>query len=1111
MAGETDGRRTTEVSVGRSDNDLLATIGHGADRSATSTAANGVTAPPAASAASPGRKRTSSRTLTDPSRQPSSFPLPPTTRRSSKPAAFMAYHSGSKSLLRNSHSSHSFTSSSAAPSSPRSRVSPAPSAVSKTSLGQASQTSLRRASAVTIESSSSLSLPKSSTSETSSTSATLRRLSISKGLSGHMSSACVLPSRPTRSTSVPSLRRRTSLAVPSDDKGERESVPHHRERSKSVSFSADRLSGYLPVLPECKRSTSAAASTEVCIANDKPSSAQTHPSSHLRRHSMPTIGSASLRSDSLGSTAERRRSVPNRPSLEEDEVPSVHHISATDNQHQSDTALTRTAPLESLPGGAISKMRLTLTPKRPRRSFVSPLGGAARAWQTARGGTYNSPEGTELASTEGLDAKAQQQNCSRLAAAALAAAVLLLAGTAAAIFLASSPRATSWANQANRFCANSDCAEHVARLSLDPGSGTEACDDFGVFVCSGWRSKRHHLLASSVVSEVVFQWLDSVGGGPSAYGDASENNSASTLLRRPAEFMAACMRIGAQSDAKADLLEFGKFMAALGLPWQTEELSYSTSNYSAPLQALVDLAFRWNLPLWFRLDFIPPDVYHSRKRTLYVTPSPMAELSDRMESLLHASNATYASYLRLFNDTLLNSRDGPKTTPSFIAFLESGAAAKVQRDVFGNLSSVARARQPLPKVNKIRHLTLSLKGVTHNDWVRVLQGSTRSLPSLTDEDSLTLSDRELLKAANTLFVAYSPRDILYHTTWWLLQLMGPLVSDDLFSLIYAHNHGKTVLRTSCAVQLEATYNVLLVAMRESSFDVVERLSVERHLQKVRTVALERLSYAGGLAASTKHSLTSALEKTNTVVWQDQFQFQSSWERLAHMYGNGYNVKDRTFFARWLADRVHFQESLATNERVAMDTTFRLDAGRVTSHSPASQAIAVSMAALRPPFYYTRGTSAMLYGGLGFLYAREIFQMLSSTAELLNRMGGWPRRLGAPPGSGGAAALWESFFSCPYSVDKGALYPELPALHVAYEAYTRFRNSSTDTPLRGLEGYSPEQVFFLTFCHATCEVDSSGLLTSQYCSNAVKNFAPFAVAFSCTSESEMNIDERCEYV
>ncbi|XP_070388384.1 uncharacterized protein [Dermacentor albipictus] len=1100
MAGETDGRRTTEVSVGRSDNDLLATIGHGADRSATSTAANGVTAPPAASAASPGRKRTSSRTLTDPSRQPSSFPLPPTTRRSSKPAAFMAYHSGSKSLLRNSHSSHSFTSSSAAPSSPRSRVSPAPSAVSKTSLGQASQTSLRRASAVTIESSSSLSLPKSSTSETSSTSATLRRLSISKGLSGHMSSACVLPSRPTRSTSVPSLRRRTSLAVPSDDKGERESVPHHRERSKSVSFSADRLSGYLPVLPECKRSTSAAASTEVCIANDKPSSAQTHPSSHLRRHSMPTIGSASLRSDSLGSTAERRRSVPNRPSLEEDEVPSVHHISATDNQHQSDTALTRTghldsvstepddgahdapsvelksgekectkvpavmpdsavqpcigtpalpvprlpsrwdkavessplllgdhagehsvpappanggalrtAPLESLPGGAISKMRLTLTPKRPRRSFVSPLGGAARAWQTARGGTYNSPEGTELAST------------------------------------------------------------------------------------------------------VVFQWLDSVGGGPSAYGDASENNSASTLLRRPAEFMAACMRIGAQSDAKADLLEFGKFMAALGLPWQTEELSYSTSNYSAPLQALVDLAFRWNLPLWFRLDFIPPDVYHSRKRTLYVTPSPMAELSDRMESLLHASNATYASYLRLFNDTLLNSRDGPKTTPSFIAFLESGAAAKVQRDVFGNLSSVARARQPLPKVNKIRHLTLSLKGVTHNDWVRVLQGSTRSLPSLTDEDSLTLSDRELLKAANTLFVAYSPRDILYHTTWWLLQLMGPLVSDDLFSLIYAHNHGKTVLRTSCAVQLEATYNVLLVAMRESSFDVVERLSVERHLQKVRTVALERLSYAGGLAASTKHSLTSALEKTNTVVWQDQFQFQSSWERLAHMYGNGYNVKDRTFFARWLADRVHFQESLATNERVAMDTTFRLDAGRVTSHSPASQAIAVSMAALRPPFYYTRGTSAMLYGGLGFLYAREIFQMLSSTAELLNRMGGWPRRLGAPPGSGGAAALWESFFSCPYSVDKGALYPELPALHVAYEAYTRFRNSSTDTPLRGLEGYSPEQVFFLTFCHATCEVDSSGLLTSQYCSNAVKNFAPFAVAFSCTSESEMNIDERCEYV
>ncbi|KAH7944168.1 hypothetical protein HPB52_016708 [Rhipicephalus sanguineus] len=154
---------------------------------------------------------------------------------------------------------------------------------------------------------------------------------------------------------------------------------------------------------------------------------------------------------------------------------------------------------------------------------------------------------------------------------------------------------------------------------------------------------------------------------------------------------------------------------------------------------------------------------------------------------------------------------------------------------------------------------------------------------------------------------------------------------------------------------------------------------------------------------------------------------------------------------------------------------------------------------------------MLYGGLGFLYAREIFRMLSSTAELLNGMGGWQRRLVAPSGSGDEAAIWESFFSCPHSVDKGALYPELPALHVAYEAYTRFVNYSSDVPLAGLEGYGPEQVLFLTFCHATCEVDSSGRLTSRYCSAAAKNFGPFAAAFSCPPGSEMNIDERCEYI
>ncbi|KAH7986913.1 hypothetical protein HPB52_024639 [Rhipicephalus sanguineus] len=377
----------------------------------------------------------------------------------------------------------------------------------------------------------------------------------------------------------------------------------------------------------------------------------------------------------------------------------------------------------------------------------------------------------------------------------------------------------------------------------------------------------------------------------------------------------------------------------------------------------------WNLPLWFRLDLLPSDVYHSRRRTLYVSPSPMAELCDRMQSLLIASDFTYAAYLRLFNVTFLNTPDGPKPAPSFMSFLENGASAKVQKDVFENLSAVAHARHPRPKVLQIRRLAFSLKGVTLVDMLRVLQDSTRATPSLTNEDAIAMSDRELLKAINTLFAAYSPRDILYHTTWWLLQLMGPLSS------------------------------------------------------------------------------------------------ASRWPR-----------------------------------------TFWLDPGHVTSHSPITQAIAVSVAALRPPFYYAEAQLPMLYGGLGFLYAREMFRMLSSTAELLNGMGGWQRRLVAPSGSGEEAALWESFFSCPHSVDKGALYPELPALHVAYEAYTRFGNYSSDVPLAGLEGYGPEQVFFLTFCHATCEVDSSGRLTSRYCSAAAKNFGPFATAFSCPRGSEMNIDE-----
>ncbi|XP_070382110.1 uncharacterized protein [Dermacentor albipictus] len=92
----------------------------------------------------------------------------------------------------------------------------------------------------------------------------------------------------------------------------------------------------------------------------------------------------------------------------------------------------------------------------------------------------------------------------------------------------------------------------------------------------------------------------------------------------------------------------------------------------------------------------------------------------------------------------------------------------------------------------------------------------------------------------------------------------------------------------------------------------------------------------------------------------------------------------------------------------------------------------------------------------------------------------------------------------------SLYPVLPALEIAHDAYRRFRNVAEDVPLRGLEAYSAEQVFFLTACHVTCWTNSAGHRMSPECTDAMSNFAPFADAFDCPAGSPMNPHDRCRF-
>ncbi|XP_072141403.1 uncharacterized protein [Dermacentor andersoni] len=71
------------------------------------------------------------------------------------------------------------------------------------------------------------------------------------------------------------------------------------------------------------------------------------------------------------------------------------------------------------------------------------------------------------------------------------------------------------------------------------------------------------------------------------------------------------------------------------------------------------------------------------------------------------------------------------------------------------------------------------------------------------------------------------------------------------------------------------------------------------------------------------------------------------------------------------------------------------------------------------------------------------------------------------------------------------------------------NGSTKDPrLTGLEHYTGTQVFFMTACLGLCEEDASGRHWSSECNAAARNYAPFAEAFHCSTDTPMNPKEKC---
>ncbi|KAH9370666.1 hypothetical protein HPB48_014027 [Haemaphysalis longicornis] len=507
------------------------------------------------------------------------------------------------------------------------------------------------------------------------------------------------------------------------------------------------------------------------------------------------------------------------------------------------------------------------------------------------------------------------------------------------------------------------------------------------------------------------------------------------------------------------------------------------------------------LPLWFHVDLLLPNPDKNVSNpAILISPSPLPAVWERLHKVIVGyGEQTYLEFVKIFKQIIYRNRILPKT---YLSFLER--SEPVQRYVFANMSSAYLAPYATPAVAKIRHLAEFVNQLSTEDWVLALQSCHHFSPPLTGNETFFVSNADIIKSMQLLFNSYSADEITFHTAWWLTQLLGAHSSREIRDYIKSDRLGHLLFQVSCGTLFSTDFNVLLASVNLPKLTIKEKELATALLKIVHDAAINKLQVSRALDNQSMAVLSEKLKNTSTVIWPEKrYMTPNSFEQL---YGPLCNASLGCFRC-WHASRLSLSKLIGSEQYVAGIQVFKINSRSLSSYNPILNVLSVAETALNPPYFYLQVPTAVHFGGLGFLYATEVARALDALTVYLAHLKSIPAN---PAAAGDRGMYFWKLFSCPEALNPRTLFPELPALEIAHSMYLEFHAPKYDMPLKDMETYTPEQVFFITACHSLCAVGSHGKQWSEKCNHIMRNFEPFAAAFKCPPNSRMNPGAKCRF-
>ncbi|KAH8028826.1 hypothetical protein HPB51_019912 [Rhipicephalus microplus] len=399
------------------------------------------------------------------------------------------------------------------------------------------------------------------------------------------------------------------------------------------------------------------------------------------------------------------------------------------------------------------------------------------------------------------------------------------------------------------------------------------------------------------------------------------------------------------------------FVSKRSFAWPSPGKSEEIVDHGRALEVVLELSVVWALPLWFRVHLLPvaTSTRLKRNRAVMLSPSTPSVFWHFTHEMISQYQDGYSMYTSFLMDALFKLRP---PSESFEAFLKTRSGV-VQQQIFHQLASAIESWLPQPRLVEIGRMPELVRNLSAKDWVRALRSvyGARAL-DITGNDIILATNDKLIKAIDYIFSSKTAEDIFFHTVWWFVQAVGATTSSKLCSSVNSIPEGRYFQRLICFDHVDTTYNVLLASISKAMLPPEARLAISNRLDKIRSVAVEKLRAYSKLSAETRRAVASVVEGMSTVIWpEDDFGRPGGFEQY---FGRPYNGSHSGFFAEWEWSRLQMlnrdsEAPMTIRDYVAASEIFALVGRALTSYNPVLNVLSISVAALRPPFYYSEGT------------------------------------------------------------------------------------------------------------------------------------------------------------